>query len=223
MAASIMALTFFESRLFPRSERSLRRKTEIRSERSYASIHRYMVAGCLPNALATFCTFSKVRLARSISSKGLRTWNRVTALFQASAGMETRSGVHAFWLPGVRSGLASRTGMRSSRPIAPRGVVNSPVTDAYFGYASRGCVRKCSFCGVPKLEGDQRDTDSLSTIVAAINEHYGPKKDLILMDNNIVASPRFKEIVAEIRDIGFIPGAKLQRRVPVQRRVDFNQ
>jgi hypothetical protein len=39
---------------------------------------------------------------------------RVTALFQASAGMETRSGVHAFWSPGVRSGLACRTGMRSS-------------------------------------------------------------------------------------------------------------
>ncbi len=31
-----------------------------------------------------------------------------------------------------------------------------PVRDAYFGYASRGCVRKCSFCGVPKLEGAQR-------------------------------------------------------------------
>ena len=28
-----------------------------------------------------------------------------------------------------------------------------PVQDAYFGYASRGCIRKCSFCGVPKLEG----------------------------------------------------------------------
>ena len=26
-----------------------------------------------------------------------------------------------------------------------------PVNDAYFGYASRGCVRKCSFCGVPAL------------------------------------------------------------------------
>ena len=25
-----------------------------------------------------------------------------------------------------------------------------PVRDAYFGYASRGCVRKCAFCGVPK-------------------------------------------------------------------------
>ena len=37
-----------------------------------------------------------------------------------------------------------------------------PVRDAYFTYASRGCIRKCSFCGVPKLEGDQRDTESIA-------------------------------------------------------------
>lgn len=101
-----------------------------------------------------------------------------------------------------------------------------PVRDAYFAYTSRGCIRKCQFCGVPKLEGMQRDVESLTAIVRAIDEMYGPKKDLILMDNNVVASPRFKEIIAEIRDLGFTPGAKLMRpgsRVPVQRRVDFNQ
>lgn len=101
-----------------------------------------------------------------------------------------------------------------------------PVRDAYFAYTSRGCIRKCHFCGVPKLEGGQRDTESLTDLVKAIDALYGPKKDLILMDNNVVASPRFKEIIAEIRDLGFVPGAKLQRegmRIPVQRRVDFNQ
>src|SRR6266542_2013650 len=99
-----------------------------------------------------------------------------------------------------------------------------PVHDAYFAYASRGCIRKCSFCGVPKLEGAQRDTESLTGIVRGIDELYGEKKDLILMDNNFVASARFKELIAEIRDLGFLPGAKLEsRRVPVQRRVDFNQ
>lgn len=101
-----------------------------------------------------------------------------------------------------------------------------PVRDAYFAYTSRGCIRKCKFCGVPKLEGAQRDTESLTGLVRAVEEFYGPKKDLILMDNNVVASPRFKEIIAEIRDLGFTPGAKLRRpheRVPVQRRVDFNQ
>ncbi len=99
-----------------------------------------------------------------------------------------------------------------------------PVHDAYFTYASRGCIRKCSFCGVPKLEGEQRDTESFSAVVRGIEDLYGPKKDLILMDNNVVASPRFKEIIAEIRDLGFTPGAKLARgRAPVLRRVDFNQ
>ncbi|HEX7929331.1 MAG TPA: radical SAM protein [Sphingomicrobium sp.] len=101
-----------------------------------------------------------------------------------------------------------------------------PVRDAYFAYTSRGCIRKCHFCGVPKLEGMQRDVESLTDLVRAIDDMYGPKKDLILMDNNVVASSRFKEIIAEIRDLGFTPGAKLLRpgsRVPVQRRVDFNQ
>jgi hypothetical protein len=98
------------------------------------------------------------------------------------------------------------------------------VHDAYFVYASRGCIRTCSFCGVPKLEGKQRDTDSITAIVRGIDELYEPKKDLVLMDNNIVASPRFHDIIAEIRDLGFVPGAKFSRgRVPVQRRVDFNQ
>jgi hypothetical protein len=99
-----------------------------------------------------------------------------------------------------------------------------PVNDAYFAYASRGCIRKCSFCGVPKLEGDQRDMGSISALVKAISARHGEKKDLILMDNNVVASPRFHEIVAEIRDLGFVKDAKLTtRRVPIQRRVDFNQ
>lgn len=101
-----------------------------------------------------------------------------------------------------------------------------PVRDAYFAYASRGCIRKCHFCGVPKLEGAQRDATPLTEFVRGVDAMYGPKRDLILMDNNVVASARFKEIIAEIRDLGFLPGAKLKRegeRVPSQRRVDFNQ
>lgn len=100
-----------------------------------------------------------------------------------------------------------------------------PVNDAYFAYASRGCVRKCNFCGVPKLEGAQRDAQSISALVRAIDQRYGPKRDLMLMDNNVVASSNYRNIIAEIRDLGFVPGAKLSRpgRPPVQRRVDFNQ
>jgi hypothetical protein len=44
------------------------------------------------------------------------------------------------------------------------------------------------------------------------------------MDNNVVASANYKNIIAEIRDLGFTPGARLSRgKIPVKRRVDFNQ
>ena len=100
-----------------------------------------------------------------------------------------------------------------------------PVHDAYFGYASRGCIRSCSFCGVPKLEGAQREMPPLSNLVEGVRKRYGDKKDLVLMDNNITAAARYKEVIAEIRDLGFTPGAKLSRdgKQPVKRRVDFNQ
>ena len=45
------------------------------------------------------------------------------------------------------------------------------------------------------------------------------------MDNNVVAAPRFQEIMAEIRDLGFTARreAVATGSTPVQRRVDFNQ
>ena len=99
-----------------------------------------------------------------------------------------------------------------------------PVRDAYFGYASRGCVRKCKFCGVPKLEGAQREMPPLSNLVYGVSKSYGEKKDLVLMDNNVTASSRYSEVIAEIRDLGFARGAKLLRnKKRIKRRVDFNQ
>jgi hypothetical protein len=99
-----------------------------------------------------------------------------------------------------------------------------PVHDAYFLYASRGCIRTCGFCGVPRLEGGLRETPSIAAIVEGIKARYGEKKDLIFMDNNITASPKLAEIMAEVVNLGFGRGAILRDRpVPVQRRVDFNQ
>jgi len=99
-----------------------------------------------------------------------------------------------------------------------------PVNDAYFGYASRGCIRKCHFCGVPKLEGGQKEMPPLYRLVDGIAKRHGEKKDLILMDNNVTASRRYKELIAEIIDLGFGKEAKLQRGGSVlMRRVDFNQ
>ena len=75
-----------------------------------------------------------------------------------------------------------------------------------------------------KLEGGQRDTNSLSEVIQGVSRLYGEKRDLVLMDNNVVASANFKDIIAEIIDLGFERGATLTRgRYELQRRVDFNQ
>lgn len=79
-----------------------------------------------------------------------------------------------------------------------------PVHDAYFAYASRGCVRKCHFCGVPKLEGEQRDAQSITSLIKAIAERHGEKRDLMLMDNNVVASANYKNRVF-VKECGRFP------------------
>lgn len=99
-----------------------------------------------------------------------------------------------------------------------------PVSDAYFLYASRGCIRSCTFCGVPKLEGGLRETQSISRIVREIERLHGEKKDIVFMDNNITASPRLKEIIDEVVALGFGKGATIARNgKKLKRRVDFNQ
>ena len=83
-----------------------------------------------------------------------------------------------------------------------------------------------TFAACPNSKELHREGTPLSALVSTIDKLYGPKRDLTLMDNNVVASPRFKEIIAEIRDLGFTPGAKLKRsheRLASLRRVDFNQ
>lgn len=101
-----------------------------------------------------------------------------------------------------------------------------PVEDAYIGYASRGCVRKCKFCGVPTLEGEQKILRNMKNWIDDIRRTSGVKRDLILMDNNVTAAPNYKEIMAEIRDLGFNSGAMQENPRTGklrQRRVDFNQ
>ncbi len=95
-----------------------------------------------------------------------------------------------------------------------------PASNAYFSYMTRGCVRACPFCAVPTLEPDYLEYIPLKTQIKVINEKYGERKDLLLMDNNVLASSRFDDIVDEILAAGFYKGAKLGLSF---RYVDFNQ
>lgn len=99
----------------------------------------------------------------------------------------------------------------------------------YLGYATRGCPNRCSFCAVHKIEPVFNGYFPLRRQVQLIEELYGEKQDLILMDNNVLASERFKDIIQDIKSLGFGKGAtysyrnKSGRISTRNRYVDFNQ
>lgn len=101
-----------------------------------------------------------------------------------------------------------------------------PAHDAYFTYMTRGCGMKCQFCAVQTLEPKYDPYISIRETIQKVDEQFGPKKDLLLMDNNVLISPQFDQIIDEIKELGFAKGAtyinpKTGKRV--QRFVDFNQ
>ena len=94
------------------------------------------------------------------------------------------------------------------------GVYEYGVSNASIGYSTRGCVRHCPFCAVPQLEPDFVPYISLK-------EQVNPnKRDLLLLDNNVLASVEFAKIIDEIKGLGFHKGAKLNGKL---RHIDFNQ
>ena len=95
-----------------------------------------------------------------------------------------------------------------------------PASNAYFAYMTRGCVRKCPFCAVPKIEPFYVGYIPVRKQIQLINNKYGEKKDLLLLDNNVLASPQLDQIIDEIKEIGFQKDAKLNSSL---RNVDFNQ
>lgn len=101
-----------------------------------------------------------------------------------------------------------------------------PAHDAYFTYMTRGCGMKCEFCAVQTLEPEYYPYISITETIQRVDEQFGPKKDLLLMDNNVLRSPRFDEIIDEIKELGFAKGATYinpKTGKKVQRFVDFNQ
>jgi len=92
--------------------------------------------------------------------------------------------------------------------------------DSYFGYSTRGCINKCGFCGVHILEPKFIDYKGIKPYIKKIDKLYGTKQHLVLFDNNILASRKFKEVINDILDLGFEKGAKRENKL---RHVDFNQ
>lgn len=100
------------------------------------------------------------------------------------------------------------------------------VTNAYITSTTKGCIRKCKFCAVKTLEPIYCPYIDIKAQLQTINEKYGEKRHLMLMDNNILASNRLKDIVDDLVQLGFGRGNKSyvspqNRRLT--RYIDFNQ
>lgn len=68
------------------------------------------------------------------------------------------------------------------------------IVNAGMGFTSRGCVRNCGFCFVPKKEGEFRQETPIAEII-------NPKSNIIILhDNNLTADPNCIEKLHEIRD-----------------------
>lgn len=79
-----------------------------------------------------------------------------------------------------------------------------PHWDSSIMFATRGCIRKCAFCAVPRLEG--------KTVGPAegVRELVHPDhKKVVLWDNNILGVSNWREVVEELRELNV--------------EVDFNQ
>ena len=71
-----------------------------------------------------------------------------------------------------------------------------------YGFLTRGCIRNCSWCIVPKKEGNIRPYRDIETILQG-------RKSAILLDNNVLAS-----------DFGI---RQIEKIVDLKCKVDFNQ
>jgi len=62
-------------------------------------------------------------------------------------------------------------------------------------HASRGCFRKCNFCGTWQIEPDVTYKKSI--------KHEIKKRKLVFYDNNLIANPHIKDILSELETFRF--------------------
>jgi hypothetical protein len=83
-------------------------------------------------------------------------------------------------------------------------IVTDTWDDGSILFASRGCIRKCGFCSVPKLEGPPNALKY--SLTGFIHPHH---TKVILWDNNILGNANWRTIFDELQTLGLT--------------VDFNQ
>ena len=83
-----------------------------------------------------------------------------------------------------------------------------PDSGAFYSYATRGCIRQCPFCAVPIIEPKYQQYLPLQERIKRTRRLFGDQRNLLLMDNNVLASSELSKIIDDIKACGFAKGAK---------------
>jgi hypothetical protein len=126
------------------------------------------------------------------------------------------------WLGGIYASLLPDHAAMSGADFIHRGLLDdsegllpeydlTPGWDGSIMFASRGCIRRCGFCSVPKLEG--RPSALKYSIKHLIYPGHPKSKDccdkkhhtrVILWDNNILGNANWRAIFDELEELGLI-------------------
>lgn len=77
------------------------------------------------------------------------------------------------------------------------------VDNNFFAYATRGCPRKCEFCGVKTLEPKFMTTNYLTNQITYVRDRFGDKRNIMMMDNNVLCSTQLSQICRDLVALGF--------------------
>jgi hypothetical protein len=83
-----------------------------------------------------------------------------------------------------------------------------PAADNFFAYATRGCKNRCKFCAVPLLEPEFEDTNNLLEQISYSRKVYGDRRNILLMDNNVLCSGNLRKLVDDLHTLGFVNNSK---------------
>lgn len=110
----------------------------------------------------------------------------VSNIFEQNADRVTVTGCDEVEFGGIGSRCPERQLPPEVEAAPPYYFPGEKIT---YGFITRGCIRKCWFCKVPKYEGALKDYNPVESIVRGV-----PGEHVKFLDNNILAYPHHMEV-----------------------------